>query len=66
MREPKLKDLIGQPDFSATEYLKFMSAEKERKLSLRQRQIARLMKERGFSVFMVGQTQRERKIEESA
>ena len=63
-RELKLKDVIGS--FSATEYLTFMAGEKDRKATKERRKIARLMKERGFAVFMVGQTQRERKAEESA
>ena len=63
-REPKLKDIIS--GFSATEYLTFMSAERNRKATKERRRIARLMKERGFSVFMVGETQRERKEGESA
>ena len=63
-RELKLKDVIGS--FSATEYLTFMAGEKDRKATKERRKIARLMKERAFAVFMVGQTQRERKAEESA
>jgi|TARA_R110000823_G_scaffold11535_1_gene39227 hypothetical protein len=61
MREPKLKDIIG--GMSATDYLNFQSNERIRKTTLHRRRVARLMKERGFSVFMVGQTQRERKTE---
>ena len=57
--EPKLKDLIS--GFSASHYLTFMAGEKDRKATKERRKIARLMKERGFAVFMVGQTQRERK-----
>ena len=63
-REPKLKDIIS--GFSATEYLTFMSGERDRKATKERRKIARLMKERGFTVFMVGETQRERKKGESA
>jgi len=64
MREPKLKDIIG--GFSAAEYLTFMAGEKDRKATKNRQRIARLMKERGFSVFMVGETQAEQKRRESA
>lgn len=64
MREPQLKDIIST--MSGTDYLNFQTAERERKMTLNRRRIARLMKERGFSVFMVGQTQSERKKGESA
>ena len=63
-RDPKLKDIIS--GFSATEYLTFISTERDRKATKERRKIARLMKERGFTVFMVGETQRERKKGESA
>lgn len=61
MREPRLKDIIST--MSGTDYLNFQAAERELKMTLSRRRIARLMKERGFSVFMVGETQRERKTE---
>lgn len=64
-REPKVKDLIASAGFSAVAYLDFMASEQARKMTLRRRQVQRLMKERGFTVFMVGETQRERKKGES-
>ena len=64
MREPKLKDVIG--GMSGTDYLNFMQNQRKLKATQERRRIRRLMKERGFSVFMVGETQRERKERESA
>lgn len=64
MREPKLKDVIG--GMSGTAYLNFMQNQRKLKATQERRRIRRLMKERGFSVFMVGETQRERKERESA
>ena len=63
-REPRLKDVIGS--MSAADYLTFMAGDKERKASKNRRKLAKLMKERGFSVFMIGETQADQKRRESA